>query len=225
MPTYFITAIDTDAGKTVVTGLLARHILRKGRDATTMKIVQTGCEGKVASDIEVHRDLMNKKLRSEDIDGLTNPYVFKHPASPHLSAALEGKTIKPEVILGNIAKLEQKYEYLFIEGAGGLMVPLQKDYILVDFIEEHKLKTILVSSSRLGSINHTLLTLDSMKSRGIECLGIVYNHFPSEDKLIVNSSAEIIEQQLKKYYPNAGFVQLPVLNNVCSIDFDFDKLL
>jgi len=225
MPTYFITAIDTDAGKTVATGLLARHILRKGQTATTMKIVQTGCDGDIASDLEIHRDLMNERLTIHDHNNITNPYLFKHPASPHLSANMEGRKIETDLIKQNIASIEPKYDYLFVEGAGGLLVPLNEDTSIADFIQAENFKTILVSSSKLGSINHTLLTLEVMKSRGIDCVGLIYNHFPAHDMDIVKDSAEVIKKHLKHYFPYAGFVELPIINQVCSVDFGFDEIL
>lgn len=224
MPRLFITAIDTDAGKSVITGLIARHIKQAGKSVITVKLAQTGCSG-IADDIELHRDIMGTEILEEDRNGTTCPYVFKHPASPHLSAGMEGRTIDTDLILQNIASLEEKYDYVLIEGAGGLQVPITEDYTILDFITDNNFPTVLVSCPKLGSINHTLLSLECMANRKIELKGLVYNQYPNSDKAITQDSENIIKKYCTKYYPQAHFTSIPVLNSICSVGFDFDGLM
>ncbi len=224
MPTFFITAIDTDAGKTLATGLLARHLMHAGKKVITCKLAQTGCT-EIASDILEHRSLMGIKVLPEDQAGKTCPYVFTHPASPHLSAAMEAREIDPEHIIACIQELEQQYDYVLVEGAGGLQVPLREDFTIVDLLVRKPMPVILVCSSKLGSINHSLLSLECLKNRGIPFSGILYNYFPNPDKQIAAESARIIKLYGQKYFPDSSYAEIPILNDICSIEFPFDTLL
>lgn len=210
MATYFITAIDTDAGKTFVTGLLAKYLKDKQQDVMTMKLSQTGCES-VSEDILMHRSLMGIDLLPDDLNGLSCPYVFKFPASPHLAAEMEGTQIAQAKLNKAIAAIEQKYETVFLEGVGGLMVPLNRDLMLVDFVKEHNFPVILVTSGRLGSINHTLLTLEVMKTRNIPLYGLIYNHYPITEPQITDDSALVLKHWLKTNFPDALWGEVPVV--------------
>jgi len=211
MPTYFITAIDTDAGKTIVTGLLAKYLKDRNVDVMTMKLAQTGCEH-VSDDIVVHRQIMNEELLEMDRKGETCPYLFKFPASPHLAAEMEGKTIDCEYLKASIANIEEQYDNVLLEGVGGLMVPINHNILVCDFIEEHQWPVILVSGGRLGSINHTLLTLEVMKNRGISLYGMIYNHFPITEPEITNDSAKVLRKYLLSYFPDALWGEVPCVD-------------
>ena len=152
---YFVTGIDTDAGKSIVTGVLARALSARGERVITQKFIQTGCDG-LSEDIETHRRIMGIGLLPEDEDGTTCPIVFTYPASPHLAAAIDGRDIDLTLIGRSTEKLLQKYDTVLIEGAGGLYVPLSEAYRTIDYVAEHGLPVVLVTSPRLGSINHTL---------------------------------------------------------------------
>ena len=212
MPNYFVTAIDTDAGKTIVTGLLGKYLKDKKADVVTMKLAQTGCE-KVSDDILVHRQIMKEELSVEDREGLTCPYLLKFPASPHLAADMEGKTIDCDHLVNTIKALEQKHDQVLIEGVGGLMVPINHDVLLCDFIQEQQLPVILVTSGRLGSINHTLLSLEVMKNRGISLYGLIYNHYPVTEQEITDDSAKVLKKHLSNYFPNALWGEVPVVHS------------
>ena len=166
VPQYTIAVggIDTDAGKSVVTGLLARHLLDQGKAVTTLKLVQTGCTG-MAEDIVQHRRLMGQALTDWDRDGTTSPYVFPFPASPLLAARMAGAVIDTAVLDRSIETLRQRHEWLLVEAAGGLLVPLQEHLLLLDYLAAKQLPLILVTSPRLGSINHTRLSLEALRTR------------------------------------------------------------
>ncbi|MCU4156140.1 ATP-dependent dethiobiotin synthetase BioD [Carboxylicivirga sp. A043] len=210
MATYFITAIDTDAGKTFVTGLLAKYLKDQQQEVITMKLSQTGCDT-VSEDIEVHRRLMGLDLLPEDKQGLTCPYVFQFPASPHLAAEMEGTQIEKEQLDKAIVTIEQQYETVLLEGVGGLMVPINYELMLVDYIQKHNFPVILVTSGRLGSINHTLLTLEVMKNRNIPLYGVIYNHYPITAPEITEDSAGVLKRCLNSYFPNALWGEVPIV--------------
>ncbi len=208
---YFITAIDTDAGKTMITGAIARYFQNKGKTTTTMKVSQTGCK-KLSEDIQVHRKMMEVSLSEDDKSGLTCPYIFEKPASPHLAAAKEGKEINSNFIMQSYESLAAKYEKVIVEGVGGLMVPMTTDKLLVEMIQDWNLPVILVSSGKLGSINHTLLSLEVMKNRNVNLYGIIYNQYPMADKEITEDSCQLLKQYMQKYYPKAKWFDMPLMN-------------
>ena len=184
---YFVTGIDTDAGKSIVTGVLARALSARGERVITQKFIQTGCDG-LSEDIETHRRIMGIGLLPEDEDGTTCPIVFTYPASPHLAAAIDGRDIDLTLIGRSTEKLLQKYDTVLIEGAGGLYVPLSEAYRTIDYVAEHGLPVVLVTSPRLGSINHTLLSLEACRNRNIEVAAVAYNLYPPAPEPIVRDT-------------------------------------
>ncbi len=194
---YFVSGIDTGIGKTIVTGLLAASCMEKGVQTITQKMVQTGCTG-ISEDILRHRQIMGIELLQADITGLTCPYVFPVPCSPHLAARLEDQTIDCNVIHRATASLLQDYELVLLEGAGGLLVPLNEEETLIDYLAVEKYPLILVSSSRLGSINHTLSALALARSRNITVAALIYNRFEENDPRIEEDSREIFVKYMKK---------------------------
>ncbi len=204
MSIYFVSGTDTSCGKTHVTGLLAKNALAEGFSVITQKLVQTGCEG-ISEDILAHRKTMGIQTLPEDLDGTSCPYVFKYPASPHLAAKLEKVQIDENKIFGCTKKLQSKYDKIFIEGAGGLCVPLRSDYLIIDFIAEKNLPLILVASSKLGSINHAILSIDMCFSRGLDLQMLAFNNFPDTDKILAEESANYIKNHLLERYPNCIF--------------------
>ncbi|MFI3291217.1 MAG: dethiobiotin synthase [Opitutales bacterium] len=204
---YFITGIDTNIGKTVATGFLANKFKAQGKTVITQKLIQTGCEG-ISEDIEAHRQAMGIPLQDVDLDGTTCNYVLKFPSSPHLACAMENVDVEVSSIAKNTEKLEALYDVVLLESAGGIMVPLKEDYLSLDYVLEYALPVILVTSSRLGSINHTLLNLELFKLKNIELAGLVYNKYPKEDSLIESSTQEYLKAYLSKHFPAAFFDSL-----------------
>jgi dethiobiotin synthetase len=202
-----ISGIDTGIGKTYVTGLLAGALLQQGRNVITQKIVQTGCEG-VAEDILEHRRLMGIGLQESDQEGLTCPYVFRYPASPHLSARLEEKEIDLLQIRRATFALQKRYDLVLLEGVGGLLVPLSRDLLFADYIRDAGYGLILVTAPRLGSINHTLLSIEACVKRGIIIRGVIYNCFQHTDQLIVDETRELILHYLSKEGSPAPVINL-----------------
>lgn len=204
---YFVTGIDTDAGKSIVTGTLAREWSARGLRVITQKFVQTGCRG-LSEDIETHRRIMGCGLLPEDRDGTTCPVVFTYPASPHLAAVLDGREINLGLVAESTEKLLRKYDIVLLEGAGGLFVPLRGLYNTIDYIADHRLPVILVTSPRLGSINHTLLSLEACRHRGIEVAKVVYNLYPPTGEPITGDTRNYILTYLDAYHPQTEFIEV-----------------
>jgi dethiobiotin synthetase len=208
MPTICICGIDTGIGKSYAAGLMARDLLYKGERVITQKVVQTGCAER-SQDILIHRKLMEVGWLEVDEAKLTCPYCFSFPGSPHLAARLEGRAIDPSVITAAGERLRETYDWVLIEGAGGLLVPLTEDMTILDYIVSRKIPVILVTSSRLGSINHTLMSLEVLRSRKLELAGLVYNTFESSPPEIVKDSFNVFSRALHAYGFQDKIVVLP----------------
>ena len=196
--TIAVCGIDTGVGKSVATGLLAGFLLEKNHSVITQKPVQTGCSGR-AEDLLLHRKLMGIPWNEFDDQGLTCSYCLPYPASPHLAARLDGKTIEPSVISRASDSLAAAHDFLLVEGAGGLLVPLTEKLLLLDYLQQCGYPLILVTSPRLGSINHTLLALEAIQSRNIQLLGLVYNLYGDNPVEIVRDSLQVFKQALAAY--------------------------
>ena len=113
----------------------------------------------MSEDIELHRRIMGCGLLEEDRSGLTMPEIFTYPCSPHLASEIDGRDIDFHKIRTATETLSENYDAVLLEGAGGLMVPLTRDMLTIDYVSEMNYPLILVTSGRLGSINHTLLSI------------------------------------------------------------------
>ncbi len=218
--TVFISAIDTDTGKSIVTGLMAKFLKDKGYNIITQKFIQTGCID-ISEDIETHRDIMGEDMNKFDFNNTTCPYIFTYPASPHLAAEIDSREIEINKINEANSILENNFDKVLLEGAGGLFVPITRTYFTIDYIQENKLPLILVTSSKLGSINHTLMSLEIIKNRDINLKGIVYNSFPNDSKEIYEDSINVIQDYIDKNFSSCNIVTIPIVkdNNWPIIDF------
>ena len=205
----FVGGIDTEIGKTVVTGWLARQWLDQGGEVITQKLVQTGCVG-ASDDILLHRRLMGCGLFEEDRDGTTMPALYAYPASPHLAARLEGRALDLDAIGAATARLRARYATVLVEGAGGLLVPLTPDLLTLDYVARQGWPVLLVTSGRLGSINHTLLSLEALAARGIVLQGVAWNsRDDSSDEVIAADSRGFIRDWVLKRFPDAVWYDVP----------------
>lgn len=220
-----VTGIDTNIGKTVATGLLARWFKDNGSRTITMKMAQTGCSD-ISEDIVEHRKLAGQELAEEDAMGITCPYVFPVPCSPHLAARLEGRTIDTEVISGAAEQLVKEYDIVLMEGVGGLFVPLNEQTVLIDLCSEKNWPVILVTGPRLGSINHTLAALEALDRRNISLIGLIYNLDGSRgtDPRIVDDSRRLFSERLTDFGCEGKLCDLPEVSCTESYCVDFSIL-
>lgn len=206
---YFVSGIDTDAGKSYATGFLAREWNKDGKRTITQKLIQTGNVGH-SEDIDLHRRIMGIPPTEEDRKRLTMPEIFSYPASPHLASRLDGRPINFAKIKEATQKLSERYDLVLLEGAGGLMVPLTTELLTIDYIAQEKYPLLFVTSGKLGSINHTLLSLEAIQNRGIQLDAVLFNLYPTvEDKIIQNDTMKFIQTYLEKHFPNTKFLLVP----------------
>ena len=159
---FFITGTDTDVGKTIVSAILS-----KGLGAAYWKPIQSGLEGETDTE------------RVQSLTGLPAHHFFKEayrlhkPLSPHLAAKEDGVRISLEAI--NFPQNMKNFKHLIVEGAGGLMAPLNERHFMMDLIEKLSIPVLLVSRSGLGTINHTLLSIEKIRKHSLSLLGVVMN--------------------------------------------------
>ena len=172
MPGLFVTGTDTGVGKTVVTAGIAAFLKERGLDVAAMKPVESGClSGAPESDSAYLKKMIPL---ADDLD-LINSYAFEPPLAPGLAARLEGVEISFDRILENFHRLELLHRWVLVEGAGGLRVPLGEGKEVADLIVAMKLPVLIVARMALGTLNHSLLTLEALERRGIEVAGLVFN--------------------------------------------------
>ncbi len=190
----FISGTDTGVGKTLITGFLARYFNDKGRDIVTQKWIQTGCV-KVSEDVKEHIKLSGIKFSCEGrTAGNISPYILSYPASPHLASRVDNVAIDKIKIMGSFNELVDIYDLVIVEGSGGVLVPFNEREYLIDIVKEISLPVIIVAENRLGTINHTLLSVEAVRNRGVEILGIVFNNLsPGTDLLVAEDNLKIIE--------------------------------
>ena len=218
---YFISGIDTGIGKAAVTGLMARWLSAEGRDAITVKMVQTGNDG-FSEDILAHRAICGGVGFPEDEEGLTAPQIFKFPSSPLLAASLEGRVVDVDAIRCAVNACARRHETVLVESAGGLDVPLTKDMLSVDLAAAEGWPLVLVTCGRLGSINHALLSLEAAKSRGMKVAGVVHDWCEGADPEIDGDAATTIRRYLVKWgFPDvvAKVPRFPVGGPYPEVDF------
>ncbi len=185
---FFITATDTNVGKTYVACAMARGMLEAGLKVGVMKPVETGC----VSDESMPRGLrpsdalrLKEASQSEAPIELINPYCYSPPLAPNIAADEAGDSIKLSEIKNHFDNLAADSDIMVVEGAGGIMVPLNNNDKILNLMVMLNLPIIIVAPSRLGCINHTLLTYNTAISAGLTVAGIILNQ---PDELIDEST-------------------------------------
>jgi dethiobiotin synthetase len=162
--TLFITGTDTGVGKTLLTGLLVAHLLHRGKRALALKPF---CSGGTA-DVDFLYAIQGGALSRLDI----NPFYFPEPVAPLVSGRLHRRNVTLPDVVSGIRRAGKDYEYILIEGSGGLRVPLGPGFDVRGLIQALRCEVIVVSRNRLGTINHTLLTLEALNREGVGALKI-----------------------------------------------------
>ncbi|RKX59096.1 MAG: dethiobiotin synthase [Thermodesulfobacteriota bacterium] len=184
----FITGTDTEVGKTVVSAILGLAYKMQGINIGYFKPVQSGAKGYIPPDAKFCQEILDLNISPEKLCA----YIFEPPVSPHLAAKWVGIEIDPQYILEYYQKLKNKYDALIVEGAGGLLVPLKNNFFMRDLIIMLKLPLIIVARPGLGTINHTLLTLECARNAGINVLGIIINRTPLKPDPMIEDNIKTI---------------------------------
>ncbi len=176
---FFVTGTDTGVGKTAVASALALCLQEQGYSVVVMKPLATGGGENYPKSI----------LKSDPV------FCFRAPLSPYAASLLEKKTISAKKILGAYRALRKKYDVVIVEGIGGLLVPIKKNYFVADLAREMKLPLLIVARPGLGTLNHTLMTIKTAQSYKLPIAGIIFNHVqPSSDDVSEKTNAKILQK-------------------------------
>jgi len=173
---FFITGTDTGVGKTVIAAALIRALNMLGMKTAGMKPVESGCARRGGRLIPADGLFLKKAANMEEDIDLITPYALENPLAPLLAAEMEGVLIEPSLIRKRFETLLQKYDAVIVEGVGGLLVPIAKDYSVLDMAKDFSLPLLVVSRPSLGTINHTLLTVEKALLKGLSVGGVVLNY-------------------------------------------------
>lgn len=189
---FFITGTGTAVGKTIITAGIASLCVKTGQRVSIMKPVQTGVP-EYPADLTTISSLVEGLVKLPE--EIAMPYCFQLPASPHLASQNESVFIDPEKIKQAFLKvMEFDVDILLLEGAGGINVPLNENYLTWELIKELKIPVIVTALSGLGTINHTLLTLNQLKQAEIDIAGVIFNMMPLEPGRVARDNIKTIER-------------------------------
>jgi len=188
-----VTGTDTEVGKTVVAAGLARFLRGQGLDVGVMKPVASGAVesaagGRESSDVVA---LVKAACCSDPVEWV-NPYCLAAPVAPALAAELEGVSVDMERIGDCYERLCGRHDLTVVEGAGGALTPVSGKLSVADMAQRLRIPALIVSRAGLGTINHTVMTIECLRSRGVECLGFFLNRFPPTPDLAERTNADRI---------------------------------
>jgi dethiobiotin synthetase len=184
----FVTGTGTEVGKTVVAAAIARGLAASGRRVAVFKPCLSGLDESGEPD----HLLLRRAAGSEQGEDEIAPYRFRPPLSPHLAAELAGVAIDPRLLLAAARRAAEEGDALVCEGVGGLLVPLTPGYLVRDFARELELPLVIAAGPGLGTINHTLLTVEAARAVGLEVAGVVLTPWPGAEGRLERSNLETI---------------------------------
>ena len=177
----FITGTGTDVGKTYVTGLVIKKLRESGANAAYYKAAMSGNERRADGTL-----IPGDALSVKEVSGIAQPleemctYIYENAYSPHLAARIEGEQVELSVVRDGFRKVSEKYDYVTVEGSGGILCPIRYDgerIMLEDVIQDLGLSCLLVADAGLGTINSVVLTAEYMRARNIPIVGMIFNRF------------------------------------------------
>jgi len=187
-PGVFVTGTGTEVGKTVVAAAIARTLAAEGKKVAVFKPAVTGLD----EEGETDHALLRRASGSQQSDEEIAPYRYDPPASPHLAAALAGEEIDPERLRQAAHVAAASADAIVCEGVGGLLVPLSPTYLVRDLAADLGYPVVIVASPGLGTINHTLLTIEAAHAAGLEVSAVVLNPWPEEPTEIERDNRKTI---------------------------------
>jgi dethiobiotin synthetase len=190
----FISGTDTGVGKSIVSAAIALFLRKVGLRVAVLKPVTSGAvllDGRLVSE---DAELLRWASGCTAPDRQIAPYLLREPLAPSESAAREGIVIELPLVREAFERLSASHDFVIVEGAGGLLVPLAKKLLVADLVEELSLPLLIVARPNLGTVNHTLMTCECARSRGIEVLGVVINGQPAQPDLAEEYAARVISE-------------------------------
>ncbi len=217
----FVTGTGTEIGKTYVAGLLVKKLHEAGEKSAYYKAAMSGNDKDADGNLIPGDAKFVKELGGIDQDlNKMCPYIYEKAYSPHLAAQIEGNPVNLDYVVEKLKDLEKKYDYITLEGSGGILCPLRFDdeeIYLEDFVKKAKLSSIIVADAGLGTINNLVLTAFYMKEKGMKVKGIIFNNFIPGDVLQ--------EDNIKMCEHMSGLKVLAcVKKGDKDLDIDIDKL-
>ena len=187
----FVTGTDTGVGKSVVAAAICAALVARGERISAFKPAVTGLDEDPGEWPPDHELLATAAGGAQAVEAVA-PYRYRPPLSPHLAAELAGETIEPALLL-EVARSNGE-RTLVAEGVGGLMVPITPGYLVRDLAIDLGLPLVVVARTGLGTINHTLLTVEAARTAGLDVAGIVMTPWPLEPEPIELSNRETVER-------------------------------
>lgn len=212
----FITGTDTGIGKTIIAGGIAAVLIKHGFDIGVMKPFETGVSRRNGKWKLQDGEFLGKAAGVTDPDNLITPCCFEKPLAPYAAAELENVQIDLKSIHSAFAELTSKHQIVLVEGAGGLLVPIKKNYFYANLAKDLNLPVIIVARPGLGTINHTLLTIKAAQFYKLKIMGIIFNNYNNNNYGIAEkTNPQIIEE----------FSGIPVLGEIPFLfDLDIENL-
>lgn len=189
----FVTATDTEVGKSVTAAAIVAALVARGKRVAAFKPAVTGVAdepGPFGRDHELLASVANAGQAPDDVA----PYRFDPPLSPHLAAELAGVEIDPTRLVEHARSQAARAEVIVCEGVGGLLVPLTANYLVRDLARDLALPLVVAARPGLGTINHTLLTLEAARAAGLTVAAVVFTPWPNDPEPIHHSNRDTIEQ-------------------------------
>ena len=219
MDGVFVTGTGTEVGKTVVAAALARTAAAQGRRVAVFKPAVSGLD----EGGEPDHALLRRAAGSEQADDEIAPYRYGPPVSPHLAAELASEEISPERLREAAASAAGAVDVVVVEGVGGFLVPLTLGYLVRDFARDLGLPVVIAAPPGLGTINHTLLTVEAVRAVGLEVERVVFTPWPAKPGAIERSNVAAVERlgavrvetlaeldlDQPKSWPDLGWVAAP----------------
>ena len=186
---YFLTGTDTGVGKTYVAALLIRALRGAGFDTVGMKPICCGDR----ADAEALHAAADAEISIDDV----NPLWFRFPASPYTASIVENRLPDLDQIRERFARIRAGRRSLIVEGVGGWLAPICQDYFVSDLAAEMGLPVVVVAANKLGTLNHTLLTVQAIEARGLTCAGVIFNNISPEADPVAATNGSVLESLLK----------------------------
>jgi dethiobiotin synthetase len=189
----FVTGTDTGVGKTVLAAATCTALASRGERVATLKPAVTGLDEPAAEWPHDH-ELLAAAASAGQEPGDVAPYRFGPPLSPHYAAELAGERIEPARVLAAARAAAEGAGAFVVEGVGGLMVPLTPGYLVRDLAVDLELPVVIAARTGLGTINHTLLTIDAARAAGLHVAGVAMTPWPDEPASIERSNRAAVER-------------------------------
>lgn len=185
----FVTGTGTEVGKSIVAAVIARAAVASGMSVAVFKPAVSGLDEAGESDLELLRRASGSGQSDEEIA----PYRFGPAVSPHLAAELAGLEISPERLLQGARAAAENADVMVCEGVGGLLVPLSANYLVRDLCVDLRYPLVIAASPGLGTINHTLLTIEAARAAGLEVRAVVMTPWPERPSRMERSNRETLQ--------------------------------